>query len=153
MDEALQTRLRKRERSLPGYKCLGAVELVSGLDGSFRPGDFRCEGPVAGDDTYTWVCSDPSESYGLEVIGDDPLAVLSATATTRGVTDEDAKRFFSYVLALSVGKAGDALDAETWVAGALLSGGTTFAGDTEISVYGSEEARALQVTASGPFGD
>lgn len=138
----------EEEEEPEGIPGLGAVSLIANL-GELRPdGEFPCAGPTTGDgDLYTWTCADPSGAYSVEVIGDGPLAVLSVTAVARGVPEREAEEFFGYVLGLCLRDSNAALSSEAFVAGSVPSGGQTFAGDVGVAIYGSREARALEVTA------
>ena len=115
-------------------------------------GTFPCDGPSPDAELVLWSCAHPSGLYAVEVVGDDPLTVFSVTATVGEVGERDTEAFFSGVLDLSLEDA-SALDAGAWVSGSVPSGGRTFSGGAEISVYGSEESRAMSVVSSDAFLD
>jgi hypothetical protein len=83
----------------------------------------------------------------VEVVGDDPLTVFSVTAAARGLPERDAEAFFGYVLDLCLEEEA-ALDPEAWASGNVPSGGQTFSDGVEVSVYGSEKARAMSVVST-----
>ena len=136
------------EEEPEGIPDLGAIDVVGNLKHLRADRNFPCEGPTTGDRLITWSCLDPSGRFAVEVVAEDPLTVLSVTSTARGVPEEETEEFFGYVLDLCLEDAA-ALDPEAWVSGNVPSGGQTFAGDVGVAVYGSEEVRALEVSASG----
>ena len=79
--------------------------------------------------------------------------MLSVTAVARGVPDREAEEFFGYVLRLSLEDGPSALDPESWAASAVPSGGTTFAGEAEIFVYGDGRTRAMTIVSTADFVD
>ena len=145
-DASASTEAEKED--VEGISGLGAVEVVGNLKHLRADRDFPCEGPVTGDGLVTWECLDPSGRFAVEVVAEDPLTVLSVTASARGVPDGETEEFFDYILDLCLENPA-ALDPGVFVAGAVPSGGTTFAGGAEISVYGSDEARAISVASTG----
>lgn len=137
------------EEDVPeGIPDLGAIDVVGNLKHLRADRNFPCEGPTTGDRLITWQCATPDGRFAVEVVAEDPLTVLSVTATARGVPEGETEEFFGYVLELCLEDA-SALDPEAWVSGNVPSGGTTFAQDAEVSVYGSEEARALSLVSTG----
>ena len=145
LDEASASAAAEEEdEGIPG---LGAVEVTGNLEHAVADGRFPCEGPSPDGDLVLWSCAHPSGGYAAEVVGDDPLTVFSVTASTRGLPERDAEAFFAYVLALCLEDEA-ALDAEAWVSGNVPSGGQTFSDGVEVSVYGSDKARALSVVST-----
>ena len=130
-----------------GIPGLGAVEVTGNLEHAVADGVFPCDGPSPDGDLVLWSCAHPSGGYAAEVVGDDPLTVFSVTATVRGLPERDAEAFFGYVLALCLEDEA-ALDPEAWVSGSVPSGGQTFSDGVEVSVYGSEKARAMSVVST-----
>ena len=130
-----------------GIPGLGAVEVTGNLKNIVADGVFPCDGPSPDGDLVVWPCEHPSGGYAAQVVGDDPLTVLSVTATARGLPERDAEAFFGYVLALCLEEPA-ALDAEAWVSGSVPSGGRTVLDGVEISIYGSDEARAMSVVST-----
>lgn len=130
-----------------GIPGLGAVEVTGNLKNIVADGAFPCDGPSPDGDLVLWSCAHPSGGYSAEVVGDDPLTVFSVTATARGLPERDAEAFFAHVLDLCLEEEA-ALDAGAWVSGSVPSGGQTFSGGAEISVYGTEKARAMSVVST-----
>ena len=121
--------------------------MTGNLKNIVADGAFPCEGPRPDGDLVLWSCAHPSGGYAAEVVGDDPLTVLSVTATARGLPERDAEAFFAYVLGLCLEDEA-ALDPEAWVSGSVPSGGQTFSDGVEVSIYGSDKARAMSVVSS-----
>ena len=130
-----------------GIPGLGAVEVTGNLEHAVADGVFPCDGPSPDGDLVLWSCAHPSGGYAAEVVGDDPLTVFSVTAVARGLPERDAEAFFGYVLALCL-EDDAALDAQAWASGSVPSGGQTFSDGVEVSVYGSEKARAMSVVST-----
>ena len=84
------------------------------------------------------------------MVYDDPLTIFSVEATARGASEEEAASFFANVGALCLDET-DPLNPEAWVRENLPTGGQIFAEGAELSVYGTREARTLQVVASATF--
>jgi hypothetical protein len=145
LDEASASAAAEEETD--GIPGLGAVEVTGNLEHAVADGRFPCDGPSPDGDLVLWSCAHPSGGYAAEVVGDDPLTVFSVTATARGLPEQDAEAFFAYVLALCLEDEA-ALDPEAWVSGNVPSGGQTFSDGVEVSVYGSEKARAMSVVSS-----
>lgn len=137
------------EENVEGIPGADAVEIVGNLK-HLRPEEgFPCEGPTTGDDgLIIWRCVIPRGHYAVEVVAEDPLTVLSVTAAAYGAPEGEAEEFFGYVLGLCL-EDGAALDPTAFVAGSVPGGGRTFSGGAEISVYGSEGARAMSVVSTG----
>jgi hypothetical protein len=140
------------DEGIPG---LSVMEVIGNLEHFDAEGGFVCDGPVPTTDDARgsmWVCSAPGEelpeTYELTVLGEDPATVLWVVATTRGVSEEEAAEFFSYVASLCL-QEGDPLNPEAWVEHNVGSGGEVFAQGAELSIYGTEEERTLQVVATG----
>ena len=138
-----------------GIPDLGAMDVLGSLKYYPTERGFLCNGPItAGEDGILWACAAEAEggggSYELVIVGDDPLTVLSVEATALGASEEEAASFFSYVGTLCL-KETDPLNPEAWVRENVPTGGHTFAEGVEISVYGTQEARTLQVVANDAF--
>ncbi len=145
LDEASASAAAEEETD--GIPGLGAVEVTGNLEHAVADGVFPCDGPSPDGDLVLWSCAHPSGGYAAEVVGDDPLTVFSVTAAARGLPEQDAEAFFAYVLALCLEDEA-ALDPEAWASGNAPSGGQTFSDDVEVSVYGSEKARAMSVVST-----
>ena len=145
LDEASASATAEEETD--GIPGLGAVEVTGNLEHTVADGTFPCDGPSPDGDLVLWSCAHPSGGYAVEVVGDDPLTVLSVTATASGLPERDAEAFFAYVLALCLEEEA-ALDAEAWASGSVPSGGQTFSDGVEVSVYGSDKARAMSVVST-----
>jgi hypothetical protein len=130
-----------------GIPGLGAVEVTGNLKHAVADGEFPCDGPSPDGDLVLWSCAHPSGGYAAEVVGDDPLTVFSVTATARGLPERDAEAFFASVLELCLEEEA-ALDPEAWVSGSVPSGGQTFSDGVEVSVYGSDKARAMSIVST-----
>lgn len=135
------------EEETDGIPGLGAVEVTGNLEHVVADGTFPCDGPSPNGGLVLWSCAHPSGGYAVEVVGDDPLTVFSVTATARGLPERDAEAFFGYVLDLCLEEEA-ALDPEAWASGNVPSGGQTFSDGVEVSVYGSEKARAMSVVST-----
>jgi hypothetical protein len=147
LDDASASAAAEEEAETEGIPGLGAVEVTGNLEHAVADGTFPCDGPSPDGDLVLWSCAHPSGGYAVEVVGDDPLTVFSVTATARGLPERDAEAFFGYVLDLCLeGEA--ALDPEAWASGNVPSGGQTFSDGVEVSVYGSEKARAMSVVST-----
>jgi hypothetical protein len=138
-------------RGIPG---LGVTDVLGNLYRFPVGGRFACRGPVPGDEAGSnlWVCSVPSErplpTYEVIVVGDDPRTVLWVRATVRGASEEAAAEFFGYVAGLCLHGTDEPLNSEAWVEANVASGGQVSAGGAELSFYGTNEGRTLQVVAS-----
>jgi hypothetical protein len=137
-----------------GIPDLSAMDVIGNLKYFSADVAFRCAGSTPTEGNIIWSCAAParggSGSYEVKVVGYDPLTISSVTATARGVSQESAASFFSYVTRLCLPNTAP-LDPEAWMRENLPTGGQTFTGGTEISVYGTQEVRALEVVASGTF--
>lgn len=138
-----------RPEGIPG---LGAVEVTGNLEHIVVDGEFYCEGPSPDGDLVLWTCIHTSGRYVVEVTGDDPLTVFSVTATVNDASERDTEVFFGRVLDLSLEDSA-ALGTEAWVSAKVPSGGQTFSGGAEISVYGTEASRAMSVVSTDTFLD
>jgi len=135
------------EEETGGIPGLGAVEVTGNLEHAVADGTFPCDGPSPDGGLVLWSCAHPSGGYAVKVVGDDPLTVFSVTATARDLPERDAEAFFGYVLDLCLEDEA-ALDPVAWAAGNVPSGGQTFSDGVEVSVYGSEKARAMSVIST-----
>jgi hypothetical protein len=77
-------------------------------------------------------------TYELIILREGPLTVLRVGATARGLSEEQAAEFFSYVAGLCL-QEGEPLNPEAWVEQNAGSGGQVFAHGAELSIYGTEE--------------
>jgi hypothetical protein len=136
---------------IPG---LSVMEVIGNLEDFRAEGGFVCDGPTPTDDARgsMWVCSAPRDElpgiYELIVVGEDPATILWVAATARGVSEEQATKYFSYIAGLCRQET-DPLNPEAWVEQNVGSGGQVFAQGAELSIYGTKEARTLQVVATG----
>ena len=135
---------------LPG---LSVMDVIGNLKHFRAEGGFVCAGPAPTEGRGSmWRCSAPGGelpgTYELTVVGDGPLTIISVVATARGVSEEQAAKFFSYITSLCLQES-DPLNPEAWVGQNLGSGGQVFAEGAELSIYGTKEERTLQVVATG----
>jgi len=141
-------------RGIPG---LGVTDVLGELYRFPVDGRFYCRGPVPAEEAglNLWICSAPSArapaSHEVMVVGDDPLTVLSVRATVRGVSEEEAAKFFGYVGSLCLGQQSDPFDPVAWMEANAASGGQVFAGGAEFTVYGTKEQRTMQIVAADSF--
>jgi hypothetical protein len=133
------------------------MDVVGGLQGAPPGVFFECTNLQPSGGVFVRRCAGeaPSEGrddrrarYAVEVVAEDPRTVLSVTAPAYGATDREAADFLSYLGGLAVPDE-SALDTGVWVGANLASWGTTFVGDADVSLYGYEGARALEVTGTG----
>jgi hypothetical protein len=129
------------------------MEVIGNLEHFDVEGGFVCDGPVPTDDRGNmWICSAPGDelpsTYELIVVGEDPATILWVAATARGVSEEEAAEFFSYVASLCLQET-DPLNPEAWVEQNVGSGGQVIAQGAELTIYGTKEERTLQVVAKG----
>jgi hypothetical protein len=134
---------------------LSVMDVIGNLKYFATDADFRCTGPtVTEGDNILWSCAANTRgrrgSYDVSLVGDDPLTILSVTATVRGVSEERAASFFTYVAGHCLGNT-DPLNPEAWMQENVPTGGRTATGGTSLSVYGTKEVRTLEVVASGTF--
>ncbi len=138
-------------KGIPG---LGVTDVLGQLYRFPVEGRFSCRGPVPAEEAgmNLWICSAPSArtpaSFEVEVVGDDPTTVFSVRATVRGISDEETAEFFGYVGSLCLSQQSDPFDPVAWTAANVSSGGQTFAGGAEFSVYGTDAQRTMQVVAT-----
>jgi hypothetical protein len=90
-----------------GIPDLSVMDVMGNLKYFATDVDFRCTDPtVTEGENILWSCAantrDGHGSYDITVVGDDPLTILSVTATVHGVSEESAASFFSYVAGLSL---------------------------------------------------
>lgn len=138
-----------------GVPDLSVMEVIGNLKYFSAGVDFRCASPTGTEgNNIEWSCvatsPDRRGSYEVTVVGNDPVTIFSVTATARGVSEEEAASFFSYVTGLCLPDAAP-LNPEAWVQQNVPTGGQTFTEGTDISVYGTQEVRALEVVASPTF--
>ena len=145
LDEASASATAEEEAD--GIPGLGAVEVTGNLEHTVADESFPCDGPSPDGDLVLWSCAHPSGGYAVEVVADDPLTVFSVTATARGLPERDAEAFFGHVLDLCLEEEA-ALDPVAWASGSFPSGGQTFSDGVEVSVYGTDEARAMSVVST-----
>jgi hypothetical protein len=135
-----------------GIPGLSVMEVTGNLKHFRAEGRFVCDGPAPAEgDGSLWFCSAPEgklpATYELTVLGDGPLTVLWVRATARGVSEEQAAEFFSYVTSLCLQDT-DPLNAEAWVRQNVGPGGQVFAEGAELTIYGTKEVRTLQIVAT-----
>jgi hypothetical protein len=135
-----------------GIPDLSVMDVIGNAEDFPTDGGLVCEGPISGDNGKTlWACSTAADegrvSYGLVIVGDDPSTIFSVEATAHGASEEEATEVFGYVGALCLDEI-DPLNPEAWMLENVPTGGQTFAEGVELSVYGTQEARTLQVVAS-----
>jgi hypothetical protein len=134
---------------------LSVMDVMGNLKHFATDVDFRCKGPkVTEGDNILWSCAanarDGRGSYNVSLVGDDPLTILSVTATVHRVSEERAASFFSYVAGLCLQDT-NPLNPEAWMQENVPTGGQTATGGTALSVYGTKEVRTLEVVAIGAF--
>jgi hypothetical protein len=145
----------KAERRPAGIPGLSEMDIVGELQ--YMPGtNFRCPGagPTRGLTKRTCTSSsddDPPIVYEVTILEDDPSTILWVRADIRNASDETAAEFLSYVARLSLEDT-DSINPETWVGENISSGGGYSAKGAELKLYGTEEARTLEIVATGvPF--
>ncbi len=79
----------------------------------------------------------------------DAGAVVSVVATASDAPEDKAAEVLGRVAALSLKDAAP-MDAESWVNRNISSGGQYFADRAEARLYGTEEARTLEIVAIPP---
>jgi hypothetical protein len=138
-----------------GISGLSVMEVIGNLEQLDAEGGFVCDGPVPTTDDARgsiWVCSAPEDdlpgTYELIVVGEDPTTILWVAATARGVSEEQAAEFFSYVASHCLQEK-DPLNPEAWVDQNVSPGGQVLANGAELSIYGTKEERTLQVVGTG----
>jgi hypothetical protein len=134
---------------------LSVMHVIGNLKYFATDVDFRCTGPrVAEGENILWSCVADARggggSYEVTLVGEDPLAIFSVTATAHGVSEETAASFFSYVAGLCLRDI-DPLNPEAWMQENVPTGGQVATGGAALSVYGTKEVRTLEVVASGTF--
>lgn len=73
--------------------------------------------------------------------------VLSVQATAYDATENEAAKFFSYVAKLSLEDT-NSINIEAWVNSNISSGGQYLANGAQLKLYGTEQARTLEIVAS-----
>jgi hypothetical protein len=138
-----------------GIPGLSVMEVIGYLEHFRTESGFVCDGPVPTTDDATgsmWVCSAPGgelpPSYEITIFGEGPLTVIWVAATARGVSEEQAAEFFSYVASLCLQET-DPLNPEAWVEHNIGSGGEVSSEGAKLSIYGTKEERTLEVVATG----
>jgi hypothetical protein len=137
-----------------GIPGLSVMEVIGTLEHFDVEGGFVCDGPVPTTDGRgsMWVCSAPADelpgTYELIVLGEDSATIFWVAATARGVSEEQAAEFFSYIADLCL-QEGDPLNPEAWVEQNAGSSGQVSAQGAELSIYGTKEERTLEVVAKG----
>ena len=139
-----------RLRGIPG---LGDMDVMGNL--KYLPGtNWRCSGPSPHQGLTKQVCRSPSgedseASYEVEVVEKNPATVLSVEATAYDATEGEAAEFLVYVARLSL-KDTDPINAQAWVGRNVSSGGQYVGDGFELRLYGTEQARTLEIVATGP---
>jgi hypothetical protein len=137
-----------------GIPSLSVMEVIGNLEHLDAGGGFVCDGsvPTTDDRGSMWVCSAPGDelpgTYELIVLGEDPATIFWVAATARGVSEEQAAEYFSYIAGLCLQET-DPLNPEAWVEQNVSSGGEVLAEGAELSIYGTNEERTRQVVATG----
>ena len=137
-----------------GIKGLSDMDVIGALP--HVPGTaFRCPGggPVGDGRLSTRTCrssrpNDPAV-YEVTLVKDDPLRVVSVTATASDAPEEEAAEVLGRVAELSLKDAAP-MEAESWVRRNISSGGQYFADGTEVRLYGTERSRTLEIVAAAP---
>ena len=111
---------------------LSVMHVIGNLKYFATDVDFRCTGPrVAEGENILWSCVADARggggSYEVTLVGEDPLAIFSVTATAHGVSEETAASFFSYVAGLCLRDI-DPLNPEAWMQENVPTGGQVATG-------------------------
>ena len=137
-----------------GIKGLSDMDVIGALP--HVPGTaFRCPGggPVGDGRLSTRTCrssrADGTAVYEVTLVEDDPLRVVSVTATARDAPEEEAAEVLGRVAELSLKDAAP-MEAASWVKRNISSGGQYFADGAEVRLYGTERSRTLEIVASAP---
>jgi hypothetical protein len=141
--------LEPKPEGIPG---LSVMDVIGNLKHFPTEGRFVCDGPQPTDGRESeWVCWAPvgesPSTYEVSVVGENPLTVFSVDATVRGLSDEQAAEFFSYVASLCLQES-DPLNPQAWVEQNIASGGQVFTEGAELTIYGTKQERTLQVVAT-----
>jgi hypothetical protein len=143
----------KADRRPAGIPRLSSMEVIGHMQ--YLPGTaFRCPGGgPAGRGLHKRTCEsssddDPPVIYEVTVVEENPSTVLWVRADARDATDDAAAEFLSYVARLSLEDT-DPLNAETWIDENVSSGGGYSAQGAELTLYGTEGARTLEIVATG----
>jgi hypothetical protein len=136
-----------------GIPNLDVMEVIGNLKHFSPMKSWVCEGPLPAEgERILWACHGPaneaSASYEVTVVGKNPLTIFSVEATVRGVSEERAAGFFTYIASLCLQET-DPLNPKAWVEQNVGSGGHVIAEGTELFIYGTQEERTLQVVATG----
>jgi hypothetical protein len=134
-----------------GIPGLSVMDVIGNLEPFRTEGRFVCDGPAPTEGSGSmWACSAPGGKlpapYELTVLGDGPLNVRWVVATARGTSEERAAEFFTYVAGLCLQET-NPLNPEAWVVQNVSSGGHVSTEGVELTIYGTEEERTLQVVA------
>ena len=136
-----------------GIPRLGDIDVIGYL--KYLPNtDFRCGGLSPDRGPTKRVCSsspssdDSGASYEVTVVS-KTSTVLSVEATIYDATEAEAAEFLVYVAKLSL-KGADPVNAEAWVSRNISTGGQYFAKGAELRLYGTQEARTLEILESEP---
>ena len=139
-----------RRVGIPGLSDMDVIGELPHIPGTA----FRCPGggPVGDGRLSKRTCrssrpNDPAV-YEVTLVQDDPLTVVSVTATASDAPEGEAAEVLGRVAGLSLGAT--PMDAEAWVRRNISSGGQYFADGAEVRLYGTERSRTLEVIATAP---
>jgi hypothetical protein len=136
----------------PAIPHLSLMEVLGNLTYLPHTKEFACtSGPTEGPETF-WTCWSPGDGSAITrivtVLGNDPGSISSVTATARGLDDQEAAEFFSYVGGLCLPD-NDPTNLEAWVDQNISSGGSLFAKSADLTLYGTKQERTLEIVAPG----
>lgn len=148
---------RFSEQYAQGIPGLAVTDVLGGLVHGAPPDPggraFACSGPDSRNGLVTWYCRSEGDKspavYEVQVVAEDPLTILSVTATAYNAPDDGAAaEFLGRVGGLLIDET-DPINAEVWVRGNVPSGGDYAARGARLALYGYKGARVLEVVATG----
>lgn len=132
----------RRRTGIPGFSEMQVIGYLQHLPGT----QFSC--PGRGLDK--WVCTlsstDSPAVYEVAFHRDGPN-VYAVVVTAYDASEDEAARVLGYVARLSFEDASH-IDAEAWVGRTISSGGQYLAYGAEVRLYGTEQARTLEIVAT-----
>ena len=136
-----------------GIPNLSVMDVIGNLKHFSPMNSWVCEGPLPAEgERIIWYCTGPANeapaSYEVTVVGKDSLTIFSVEATVRGISEEQAAAFFTYLASLCLQET-DPLNPKAWVEQNVGSGGRVITESVELFIYGTQEERTLQVVATG----
>jgi len=149
-----QPKAERRSAGIPGLSDMDVIGYLQYMPGT----NFRCPGGgPAGGGLRKRTCTsssgdDPPVVYEVTVVEENPSTVLWVRADARGATDEASAEFFGYVARLSLEDT-DPLNAEAWIEENISSGVGYSAEGAELKLYGTGDARTLEIVATGLSSD